>query len=246
MLYSLTSLYGVPNRDAASSVLAALVTTWKWQASMTMAMAPKLFQGLLVAIALSPCGSGAVHADEQRPPAGWRAAVDAVVMSDIARILAEPIVEYTTVAQNARYGTLAQGDIDALDTQWREERDRDNQPLIAAVLSNPTSSYLTRVQAQSIGLYSEIFVMDRNGLNVGQSNISSDFWQGDEAKFQETYDQGAGAVFVDAPEFREDIGVWVVQVNVSVDRDGAPIGASTFEVNLTELARRRAAVDVQG
>ena len=190
---------------------------------------------LVAALALA----GTAAADT--PPEGWRDAIDAAVLPAIADILAEPIVEYTVLAQNTRFAGFGQDRVDALDTQWRAEREQDAQPLISAVLSNPVSTYLTRVQAQAIGLYTEIFVMDDLGLNVGQSNISSDFWQGDEAKWLETCAKGPGSVFVDEPELRDDIGAWVVQVNVSIDKDGAAIGASTFEVNLTELARRRAA-----
>lgn len=186
--------------------------------------------------------SGTAVASDDAPVADWRLGIDTDVLPDIARILSEPIIEYTVLAQNARHGDLAQSAIDALDAKWMGEHELAEQPLISAVLSNPASTYLTRVQAQSIGLYTEIFVMDRHGLNVGQSNITSDYWQGDEAKFQQTYDLGVGSIFVDEPELRDDVGVWVVQVNVTIDKDGSPIGAATFEVNLTELARRRAAV----
>ena len=83
--------------------------------------------------------------------------------------------------------------------------------------------------------------MDHNGLNVGQSNISSDYWQGDEAKFQKTYPQGKDAVFIDEPEYDEELGIWRVQVNLSIaDEDNKnAIGAITVELNLSELARRK-------
>ena len=194
----------------------------------------------LLATALLLWSAGGALANEMLPE-DWRGDIDAVILSDIARIVGEPIVEYTILAQNARHAGLDQAAIEELDSKWRGEHELAEQPLISAVLSNPTSSYLTRVQAQAIGLYSEIFVMDDKGLNVGQSNISSDFWQGDEAKWQKTFAEGAGSVFVDEPEFRDDIGAWVVQVNVSIDQGNAAIGAATFEVNLTELARRRVA-----
>lgn len=213
---------------------------------MTSGVVPAAFRHLAAISLLSVSWASTAPASEDSPPEGWRSTVEAVVIPEIAGILAEPIIDYTVAAQNVRYADLGQAEIDALDSQWRAEREQDRQPLISAVLSNPTSSYLTRVQAQSLGLYTEIFVMDHNGLNVGQSNISSDFWQGDEAKFQETFDRGAGSVFIDEPEYREDIGVWAVQVNVSIDRNGSPIGAATFEINLTELARRRAAVGMEG
>ncbi len=194
---------------------------------------------LLTAIALPVACFGVVAAAAE-PPEGWRGAVDSAVLPRASEVLAQPIVAYALRAQNSRYADLKQADIDALDQKWRGEREQDAQPLISAVLSNPVSTYLTRVQAQSIGLFTEIFVMDGYGLNVGQSNISSDFWQGDEGKWQKTYAAGAKSIFVDAPEFRSDIGVWVVQVNLSIDADGKPIGAATFEVNLTELTRRQA------
>ena len=108
------------------------------------------------------------------------------------------------------------------------------------MLTSPLSSYLTRVQAASLGLFSEIFVMDSVGLNVGQSATTSDYWQGDEAKFQKTYPVGPDAVFIDEAEFNEETGTWRAQVNLTVtDPEGNSIGAATVELNLTELQRRK-------
>lgn len=167
--------------------------------------------------------------------------VDAQVINDIRVWLANPVVGILIDAQNKRLGTISQDRIDALDGQWRAEREKDDQPLIAATLSNPLSIYVTQVQAGSVGLYTEIIVMDAKGLNVGQSAITSDFWQGDEAKFQKTYPIAPDAVFVDEAEFHDGSGTWRAQVNLSIaNAFGAAIGAVTVEVNLTELARRQA------
>jgi hypothetical protein len=82
--------------------------------------------------------------------------------------------------------------------------------------------------------------MDANGLNVGQSSITGDYWQGDEAKFQKTFPNGADAVFIDEPEWDDDNKIWRAQMNMSIaDPDnGKTIGAATVEFNLTELQRR--------
>jgi hypothetical protein len=119
---------------------------------------------------------------------------------------------------------------------------RPSKPLIASTLSSPLSSYLTRVQAGALGLYTEIFVVDSNGLNVGQSAITGDYWQGDEAKFQNTFPNGPDAVFIDEAEWDEDRRIWRAQLNLSIpNQDGTQaIGAATVEVNLTELQRRGA------
>lgn len=169
------------------------------------------------------------------------AIIDDQVLAQIREWLVVPVVSLTLEAQNERYIDLGSADIDRLDTQWRAEREAKEQPLIASTLNNPLSTYLTQVQAASAGLFTEIFVIDAKGLNAGQSSITSDFWQGDEAKFQKTYDVGPGAVFIDDPEFHDATGTWRAQANLTLmDTSGQSIGAATVEVNLTELARRRA------
>jgi hypothetical protein len=162
------------------------------------------------------------------------------VMKDIRGWIDTDIVRVSVKAQNDRLEKLDPAEIDRLDQQWRAEREAADKPLIAATLSNPLSVYLTRMQGRSLGLFAEIFVMDHNGLNVGQSSITSDFWQGDEAKFQKTYDVGADAVFIDEPEWDDEVKVWRGQVSFTLTDETGRIGAATVEVNLTELERRTA------
>ncbi|WP_316980312.1 hypothetical protein [Shumkonia mesophila] len=168
------------------------------------------------------------------------ALIDDAMIKEIHGWLDAPVVRISVEAQNKRHATLSQARIDELDKQWVAERKNEEQPLIAATLSSPLSNYLTQIQAASDGLYTEIFVMDFKGLNVGQSSISSDYWQGDEGKFQKTFPVGPGAVFVDKAGLDEDTKTWRAQVNLTVvDAAGKAIGAITVEVNLTELDRRR-------
>lgn len=167
--------------------------------------------------------------------------IDEAVIKQIRAFIETDIVRMSTENQNVKYGDMTEEQILKLDTQWRAETKSDNQPLVSATLSNPLSSYLTRVQAHSGGLFTEMFVMDKNGLNVGQSSITSDYWQGDEDKFKKTYPQGVGAVFVDEAEQDEETGLWKAQANLTIaNTDGsAAIGAITVEINLTELQRRK-------
>src|SRR3546814_17528305 len=83
-------------------------------------------------------------------------------------------------AQNQRLAGRGQARIDELDKQWRAEAESDNQPLIAQLMGNPLSSYLIRKKAESNGLFAELFVFDATGMNVGQSSVTRDYWQGDE------------------------------------------------------------------
>lgn len=194
-----------------------------------------MFRGLAaVAVAcLSLLSAGPASADE------WL--LRQFVVDEIRSWSSSPVVLLTLEASNERYASLDQAGIEALDQQWRAEREVEDQPLITAVLSSPLSSYLTRIQARSRGLYTEIFVMDAKGLNAGQSAITSDFWQGDEGKWQKTYQVGPDAIFIDEIEVNEDTGTENAQVNLSIAKDGQVVGAITVEINVTELRRRHAA-----
>nr|WP_321462646.1 hypothetical protein [uncultured Cohaesibacter sp.] len=167
------------------------------------------------------------------------------LQQEIDAWLNKEIVAMSINAHNDKYGHINEAEIIALDKQWRAETEAEDKPLIAATLSSPLSVYLSRMQGQSVGLFVEIFVMDNLGLNVGQSSITSDFWQGDEAKFQKTYQVGPDAVFVDEPEWDDKFKVWRAQINKSLTdpKTGSLIGAATIEVNLTEWSRRQAAAN---
>lgn len=160
------------------------------------------------------------------------------IVASVHKWLDTPVVRISVKAQNERYRALSRTDIDALDQQWRREGTAADQPLIAATLSSPLSNYLTQIQAASGGLFTEIFIVDAKGLNVGQSAITSDYWQGDEAKFTNTFGKGYGTVFIDKAEYNDATKTWRAQLNLTLSEGGVPIGAATVEINLTELSRR--------
>ncbi|HWA49532.1 MAG TPA: hypothetical protein VG742_14770 [Dongiaceae bacterium] len=162
-------------------------------------------------------------------------------VDELRQDLLVPVTILSVNASNKRHEGVQQAEIDALDNAWKTEAKSDDQPLIAEILSSPLSSYLLYMQAKSAGLFTEVFVMDKFGLNVGQSSVTSDYWQGDEDKFQKTFDVGPDAVFVDEPEFHDETKTWRTQVNFTIvdPESKASIGAVTAEINLTELQRRR-------
>lgn len=154
--------------------------------------------------------------------------------------LQQPVTILSVSSSNKNHEGVQQAEIDKLDAAWKSEATAVDQPLIAEILSSPLSSYLLYTQAKSAGLFTEIFIMDKFGLNVGQSSVTSDYWQGDEDKFLKTFAVGPDAVFIDEPEYNEETKTWRAQVNLTVvdPASKAAIGAATAEINLTELQRR--------
>lgn len=140
-------------------------------------------------------------------------------------------------AQNDRHANLSQGNIDKLDKQWRAETNSGGGKLVSSLLGNELSKYLVTVQEGSEGMYAEVFVMDNKGLNVGQSGVTSDYWQGDEAKWQKTYGKGADAMLIDDVEFDESTQTFQSQLSLPVvdPATGDVIGAVTVGVNMDFL-----------
>lgn len=162
------------------------------------------------------------------------------VIKDMRERIVQPVTIMSILAANKVHTGIDQAAIDKMDAAWKTEAKSDDQPFIAEILSSPLSNYLLYIQASSAGLFTEIFVMDKFGLNVGQSSVTSDYWQGDEDKYQKTFAVGPDAVFVDEPEFDDKTKTWRTQVDFTVvdPETKQSIGAVTVEFNLTELQRR--------
>ena len=164
------------------------------------------------------------------------APVTEYINANVKPWLSDPAIIDAIKAQNAANAALDQAGIDALDQKWRAEVEADSHPMIDGVLSSAVSAFLKAKQEASGGTITEVFVTDAKGLNVGQSDVTSDYWQGDEDKFTKSFGAGAGALFVDAAEKDESTQMLQSQASMTiVDETGKPIGAVTIGVNLDQL-----------
>ena len=191
--------------------------------------------GRYIAIGLVLCS--AVGVKQALAEDDYVAAARTYVEQHVVPFLSEPIVVDAINAQNAKYSGLQQADIDALDKKWRAEVDSADKPMISEALSSPLSTFLKEQQEKSGGAITEIFITDNKGLNVGQSDATSDYWQGDEAKWQKSFLVGAGAIFVDDVEKDESTQQLQTQVSATISdpKTGAAIGAITVGLNVEDL-----------
>jgi len=183
------------------------------------------------ALALAAFASPALAAQD------YAAAMRAMVEDGLRAQVAGPAVRAALAAQNAANAGLAEAEIVARDKTWRAEVAAGGGAMTAAALGSAASAELKAVQEASRGLITEVFVMDVVGLNAAQSALTSDYWQGDEAKFQNTYPVGADAVFVDAVELDESTQTLQSQLSFTLvdPATGAPMGAATVGVNVELL-----------
>lgn len=167
----------------------------------------------------------------------YESAMQSFLESNISQWASDPVLVAAIKEQNTETKDYSEAEIAKLDAKWRSGLFADNEPLIEGVLTNAASDYLRDRVAQSGGAITEVFVMDAQGLNVAASDATSDYWQGDEAKFQQTYQVGADAVHFGDVELDESTGAVQAQISMTiVDSDtGYVVGAITVGVNLSAL-----------
>jgi len=134
-------------------------------------------------------------------------------------------------AQNAKKVPLA--DIQAVDKAWMAAE--SELPIQKEKLSNPCAEAIRGI-AKGLPALREIFAMDDQGANVGQNNLTSDYWQGDEDKWLKSFAGGKGGVDVGKAKFDKSANTTQQQVSLPlVDKDGTVVGAITFGVAIDAL-----------
>jgi hypothetical protein len=153
--------------------------------------------------------------------------------------IVDPEISAAIKVQNAKHANIDQSQIDKLDKQWRAQTKASERPLIDQVLSTALSKKLADTKKQARGMITELFVMDNKGLNVGQSDPTSDYWQGDEDKWRKTYLAGPGAIFIDEIEMDESTQTFQSQLSLSIidPVTGQVIGAVTVGVDVDQLLK---------
>ena len=184
----------------------------------------KLFK--LVIIGLFLIGTaGMVYAAEKAP----QKVID-LTNSTLAQLGTDPAIIKAVKDENAKRKTLSQ--IKDMDKKWKAT------PGIAdymkAMMDSECGKHLRNIQ-KGAPYYAEIFVMDNQGANVAMTDKTSDYWQGDEAKFQKSFKGGAGEVFIDDVEFDDSTQAYLVQVSVPVKDGGKVIGAITIGVDVDKI-----------
>lgn len=167
----------------------------------------------------------------------YRVPLEAYAQTELATWLTNPELIAAINAQNAANADLSDDAVIALDQQWRAEAGAGGGPMIEQLLSAPVSEWLQDRQVATAGFVTEIFIMYNKGLNVAQSVETSDYWQGDEAKWQQTYSVGPNALHISEVEFDDSTGFYQSQASIAISdpSTGRVIGAVTFGINVQNL-----------
>lgn len=179
---------------------------------------------LLVCLSLV-AGLGAVCAAEEAPKK----------ILDLANFFSaeygsDPVIVKAVKEQNAKGMTLDQ--IKAMDKKWTAYFGTSD--FMKALIQSECGRLLQRIK-KTEPYFAEIFVMDNQGAIVAMTEKTSDYWQGDEIKFKESFKAGKGAVYVSEVRFDRSSQAYLSQVSVPVKDGGKAIGVIVFGVDVDEL-----------
>lgn len=158
------------------------------------------------------------------------AKVHELAKGELAALAADPVLVGAISAQNAKHVSL--DEIKAADKRWMETAGVVD--FMKAIIESPAGTHLRDWRGKH-AFVSEIIVMDNQGANVAITEKTSDYWQGDEKKFTESFKDG-GVAFVDKVKFDDSTQTYSVQVSVPVrDAAGACIGVICFGLDVESL-----------
>jgi len=176
-----------------------------------------------------PATAAPVAPARPREPPDANAKVQGV-MNKIKRVASEPAVVKAVKDQNGK----------KLKPEWIREFDKEWTG--ATGITDKMKPYLDSACAKSFEKHVaelpalvEAFAMDNQGALVCSMDKTSDFWQGDEDKWQKAYADGKGSDFIDKPKFDDSSQTYSVQVSVPVLDGRTVIGAITVGLAMEKL-----------
>jgi hypothetical protein len=180
---------------------------------------------ILLLFVIAMAGRGQAYGQEKAPQE-----VIEIANSKIIQFGQDEVIVNAVKAENAKGKTLDQ--IKALDKKWKETPGIDD--FMKSIMVSECGKHLQNLQ-EGAKYITEIFVMDNQGANVAMSDKTSDYWQGDEDKFTESYNGGKGAVHISDVEFDDSSQTYVVQVSVPVKDGSTVIGAITVSIDVDKM-----------
>ena len=141
-----------------------------------------------------------------------------------------PVLIAAVKEQNAKGVSLDK--IKEMDKTWMATSGIDDA--MKALMNNSAAKELLKFES-SKPYFTEVFLMDNQGANVAMTNKTSDYWQGDEPKFTESFAGGKGAIHIGDVKFDKSAQAYVVQISVPVISGDRAIGAITYSVNMDDL-----------
>lgn len=156
-------------------------------------------------------------------------------ISGVVKMGSHSLIVKAVMEQNAK--SLSLDTIKKTDDEWKATKDLT--PFKISLQKTPVGNFLKRKMELNKSIYSEAFLTDNQGANVTAFPATSDYWQGDESKWTESFNNGDGKVYIGDVELDESSGSYATQVSVPVNKNGKTIGVLVIGIKLSYIEARK-------
>lgn len=179
-------------------------------------------------------------ADHTTPVTAPTAAVEKALsahMEVLAKGLANPMILSELKQANQRNAALSDDQIKGLDERWAAAQGVDD--FVKPYLTNPGGKALLEFQDENDG-FVEIFITDTRGLNVSQTNKTSDLYQADEEWWTKTWNNGQGHSHHGEIEYDESARTEAIAIYLPITEPGQSqlIGVAKAVIDITGIKRK--------
>jgi hypothetical protein len=219
---------------------------------------PKIVMLVSVSLAI---GAGTAFAQDPAPNPPSEAVVIYAKDFVAKNLIGNAELNAAIAASTAKHKTLGYDESIILDSQWRVARSgvekeegaagklkdlagdksiddhiKAGEELIKAARENDVSKWLVTVQekVEPAGAITEVFVTDGWGWNVAQTGGTSDYYQGDEGKWQKTF-ASADPNEIEILDIVEEEGIRYAQISLPIKDGDKNIGAVTVGVDVDKV-----------
>lgn len=157
-----------------------------------------------------------------------------VKVRTVQHMALNPLLVRAVRQQNA--SGLTPDEIERREKAWRATKELT--PFKLSLQTSPAGEFL-KSQVQRSTSFNEAFLTDNQGANVAAYPATSDYMQGDEEKWTESFNGGDGRVYIGALELDESTNTVAAQVSAPVLDRGRTIGVLVVGVTINYLQARR-------
>ena len=153
------------------------------------------------------------------------------VINSLLKQMINPVFVKAVKDQNSRGISMAA--INKIDEEWKAAED------FLEIHDKMTTGKCADEVRRLAGKYNaigETFVMDNQGANVCQNELTGDYWQGDEAKWKNSFARGAGGLDIGVEKLDTSTNLVLQQISLPIiDEKGKVIGAICFGIKTSKL-----------
>lgn len=154
-------------------------------------------------------------------------------IATISKLISEDQFIISSIKEaNAEHASLTENDISERDKMWIESNGQS--AFVNEILESEVSKWLRDFQKDRPE-YIEIFITSDRGLNIGQTNITSDYYQADEEWWIKSFAGGLGMSSHGPIEFDESAQSVSISLYVPVVLEGKALGVVKAVVDIVAI-----------